>query len=85
MIRNKERGVNFIIQKKREQEIKEICDNFFFRGASIQLIDTMVINFVLSPLSTLDPFFVFFYILEFNSEHFYCHPWLLCCVALHFI
>lgn len=29
MIRNKERGVNFIIQEKREQEIKEICDNFF--------------------------------------------------------
>lgn len=30
MIRNKERGVNFIIQEKREHEIKEICDNFFF-------------------------------------------------------
>jgi hypothetical protein len=29
MIRSKERGVNFIIQEKREQEIKEICDNFF--------------------------------------------------------
>lgn len=54
MIRNKERGVNFIIQEKREHEIKEICDNFFPSRDPIQLIDTMVINFV--SFSFFDPF-----------------------------